>query len=186
MKKIIRISCGLRYCLEFASFFYLFLFFMLALYWSQGPQSFGLGHSFSFDIAPKFANTKINFQTLTPLDRSLGFILSLIGLSLEFYSLRLLVRIFRDFGRQNILTAINAQRMLRFSCLLLISRLWSMPEDMLETWLLTRHAQAGEHMIRLNLSGQDFEIMLLAGLLMVIAWILVEAAKLKEEQQYTV
>ena len=125
-------------------------------------------------------------QPLPGLTRMAGFGVSLLPLSLFLFANTTLIRLFRLYQRGIIFSAENVH------CFRLLSRalmgwcLVGILTDPLMSLALTLHHPAGKHMLSVGLGSFDLTALLIGGILAVITWVMDEARKLKEEQDFTI
>ena len=115
--------------------------------------------------------------------RMAGFLVSMIPAGVLIYGLDRLRHMFRLYGMGSIFTA-NAARCLRqFSATVMLQAVLSPLATAAHSIVVTLDNPPGERMLTLSLGNQEFTALLLGGLLLVIAWVMGEGAKLADENR---
>lgn len=112
-----------------------------------------------------------------------GFLVSMIPAGVLIYGLARLRQMFRLYGRGSIFTADAARCLRQFSVTVMLQAILSPLATAAHSVIVTRHNPPGEKMLTLSLGNQEFTALLLGGLLLVIAWVMGEGAKLAAENR---
>lgn len=92
-------------------------------------------------------------------------------------------RLFLGYAQGEIFSARSARRLGSIGCLLLIAVVGGILSRTLAVLALTWENPPGERQLAITLGSQDFGLAVLALLLMVVGWILGEAARLADENR---
>lgn len=125
-------------------------------------------------------------ESLSLLDRAGGFAISMIPGAVVIWGLLSLLRMFRGFARGRVLEAESARLLQRFAVSVLALVLLRPLGDALVTVWLTRANPPGQRMLAISASDGEIAAALLGGLLLIIAWVLREAAVMAEEHRQIV
>jgi hypothetical protein len=159
---------------------------LVVVFWINAPTpiSFvGTKTGFFVSFIPKGITI---LHPLSAQTKQLGFLVSLIPLTVNLFILYFLIKLFRQFSRGDIFSVSNITYIKRIGYTLLIGQLLGMIHEGLMSAVLTWHNPPGHRMIGISLSGTNIGILLMALLIILIAWIMTEGNKLKEEQEYTI
>ena len=117
------------------------------------------------------------------LDRVGGYLISLIPAGIAAWGLINLSRLFAHFAAGNTFGIANARLLHRFACAVLfaIPAKW-LSGTLLSIWL-TRDAAPGEHELILSLSSDDITFAALGVLLMILSWVMRDAAEIADEHR---
>lgn len=181
MKKIQRI--GYFFKLLFQIIF-IALPILSAICWWRAPAGINLfNHSVVINFVPK--NWPI-MHHLSVTTKALGFLINLIPVGIAMLALYFLIRLFRLYERGTIFTIQNVRYLRNIGYTLLIGQLLSPIYDMLISLVLTWSNPHHYRMIGITEKGINVEMILVALLVILISWIMLEGYKLKEEQELTV
>ena len=178
MKNIQKISRKLQY---------LFKFFLIALpasaivFWFLLPIPNPLGISTRF-----FPKT---FDIVNQLDanaRILGFLVSLIPLGIEMFCIYCLVRLFNLFERGKIFTAENVIYIRYIGIAILVGEFVRPFYEAVATLITHYNNPKGHQALSVSFSSDEISYILFGVIILLISWVMIEACKLQEEQNYTV
>ena len=181
MQKIKQVSFVLR-LLFTAAFIALPVYVMT--YWISGGHPFGV----QFPIAV-FGYDGPNLppvSTLTTSLKTLGFFINLIPVAFYMTILGLLIHLFKLYEKSEIFTKNNVKTIRNIGFAMLLNKAVCPFFGFLLSYTLTQSNPPGYRFAYLGISIQDISIMVIAVLIILISWIMAEAYKLQEEQQYTV
>jgi hypothetical protein len=160
---------------------------LLVFYWIYAPapiSNMAAHYGFVINYIPH------GLKVLSPLSTStktLGFIISLIPLVFHLAVLYLLIALFRRFKEGDIFSQKNALAIKHCAYILLIGQLvGSTIYQALLSVVLTWHNPPGQRVMSISFTGTNFGVVLIALLIVLISWIMLEAYKIKEEQAYTI
>ncbi len=158
----------------------------LILFWlhAPAPLSAALNH-FGFNISYIPDGTAILYQ-LTWGTKILGLIISLIPFSIYSFVVILLIKLFSVFSRAEIFSQNNVTRIKKIGFLIFLGELINPLYQALMTAAMTWHNPAGQHFIKITLSGMNIGLILMSCLILLLAWIMSEANKINEENKLTV
>lgn len=122
-------------------------------------------------------------DSLTPLAYWGSFAAAWLPLGLALACLWLTTRLFLGYARGEILTTAAARRLSGIGGFLLATVVASFLARTLAVLALTWENPPGERQLAFSLSSNDFGLMVLGLLLMVVGWILAEAARIAEENR---
>lgn len=131
------------------------------------------------------AEPGINWN-LTDLQRLLGFVVSFIPVALNMLLFRALARLFWLYSQGFVFTQDNVKRIRQAGFLLLIGQLVSPVYQSLLSLVLTMHNSSGQHMVLINVHESDISEIITALMILVVAWVMDEGRKLKDEEALTV
>ena len=138
------------------------------------------------NIISKVHDVNLNAITIqrpiTAEVKVLGFLVSLIPVSIDMIILMYLYKLFGLYVRGDIFTAKNVFFIRRLGYTILIGQALSPFIQCLMTLAMTFSNQPGQHMISLGLSDSNISQILIAFMIIIVAWIMDEGRKLQEEQ----
>lgn len=118
--------------------------------------------------------------------RWMGLGVSLIPLGATMLCLWWLVRLFSLFSAGEIFTG-NTVRYIRRTGWTMLAGVVLMPiHEVLLTLVLTMHNPPGERLISISLESGDIRDLLIAGIIILVSWIMDEGRKLRETDELTV
>ncbi|MEM9242983.1 MAG: DUF2975 domain-containing protein [Pseudomonadota bacterium] len=161
----------------------------LIVFWYKAPwpmaikaAHYGINLSYMPKLPPH-AHIADSFSMTTKL---LGFMISLIPMTINLSVLYLLIRLFNNFERSAIFALKNVRYCRWIGYALFIGQVLNPIHELLLSMAVTWQNPPGERIASLSFSGSNVGILLLALLIILISWIMGEAYKLKDEQRYTV
>lgn len=104
-------------------------------------------------------------------------------LMLLLYVLWQMQRLFLGYSRGNVLTYESARHLIRAGAALLLLALADVVVGAVQVLLLTFHNPEGQRQVSIDVTEQEIGFVLAGGLLMVVGWALVEAARHAEENR---
>ncbi|WP_163835587.1 DUF2975 domain-containing protein [Spartinivicinus ruber] len=120
--------------------------------------------------------------TITPLTKGLGLLVSFIPLSIIFYGLFLLIKLFKNYERGEIFTLMNAIIMRKIG---LLFYLWIICQVIFSTLfilVLTFQNSPGEKILQVTIGSDSILPFVVGSIIILISWVLVEAQKVSEDQ----
>ncbi|NKB59411.1 MAG: DUF2975 domain-containing protein [Alphaproteobacteria bacterium] len=123
---------------------------------------------------------------LSVADRIGGFVLSLFVVGIAVWGLVSLATLFARFRRGDIFDVRAAILLRRFALTVLLLPFANLVTEGLTTAWLSRNAAPGEGMIALSLTSHDLFFGVIGVLLLMIAWILRDAAAISKENRLIV
>jgi hypothetical protein len=115
-----------------------------------------------------------------------GFLVSCLPIGLDMAILYSLIRLFKLYERGEVFSLNNA-KCIRLTGWLLLARVIVDPfYQVLITLVASWHNPPGHRYIAISTNSVSFILLLTALSVLLISWVMVEAAKLKETQDYTV
>jgi Protein of unknown function (DUF2975) len=133
-------------------------------------------------IVPHLGLSSMPFS-LDPKTRVLGFLISMIPLSVLFYALHQTYELFDDFRLGQVFSRDAPVRLRRLGlCMIALAILRPVTSTLLGI-VLTASNQPGQHILVLALSIDDYMIALFGGLILAIAHVMVEANRIAEDHR---
>ena len=189
MKKIQRVSLFFRIFLQViflgwvAVYIYFWIFTPSSLSFDLIPPLTGF---LTISFVPKGIAALVTTQSIAGPTKLLGFCAGLMPLIINLAVLYFLIRLFSLYEQGKIFTFNNIKYIKRTAYALLIGQFVNLFYQAAISAILTWHNPIGHRYVVVGLSGMNIGILLLAVLIILIAWIMTEAYKLQEEQQYIV
>jgi uncharacterized membrane protein len=162
---------------------------LLFFYWLNAPKPLEmLSHLIVVNMLPDPHYVPANFPVinyLSPTTKILGFIFSFIPAGFVLVICHYLVKLFRAFENNEIFTISNVKFVRNISYLLLASQLIGQP---IYQALLTVALTWNNHpkMIMISFNQSNIGILVVSLLIILIAWIMTEGYKLREDQALTI
>ena len=97
-----------------------------------------------------------------------------------------LIRLFRLYEEARIFTTENVHYIRLTGLMIFLSQIILPFYEALMTFVLTSHNPVGKHFITISFGNGNIKILIIALLIMLIAWIMDEGRKIQDEQQLTV
>ncbi len=183
MNKIQRVSKFFKWMFQIT---FILMPILLILFWINAPSpvsSTAANHGFVISYIPK--GIKI-LHTLSANTKLLGFVISLIPLTVNLFILYFLIRLFKLFEACEIFSYKSVRYIKYVGYTLLIGQVVSPIHQALLSAALTWHNPHGERVISVSLSGTNLGILLMALLIILVSWLMSEAYKMQEDQKYTI
>jgi hypothetical protein len=121
-------------------------------------------------------------QPIPTYSLALGFLSSMLPAGLMVYALWQLRALFGLYGRGQIFTAENAQRLRRFALAVLAMTLASPLENTLTILAVTLGNPPGQRLLSVGFSSSELVTLFMGAIFLVIAWVMDEARELAEDQ----
>ncbi len=125
-------------------------------------------------------------HAITLQDRLLALSASFIPLAISMTMLVLLIKLFDNFSKGLIFNPVNISRIKHISYLLFASQLFVPIHQALLSIILTMGNPPGRREILISLNADNLTMIISAFIILMIAWIMAEAYKIYEEQEFTV
>lgn len=120
---------------------------------------------------------------LTWVDQLIGFATSLLPMSVHLAIIYQLVRLFKLYEQNRILTHENAMRIRKISYFILLGQLIVPAHQMLLSFALTLLNTNGARAIAVSFGAANISIILIGLLILLVSWIMTEGARLDEENK---
>ncbi|GAB5471304.1 MAG: hypothetical protein Kilf2KO_43340 [Rhodospirillales bacterium] len=171
LRRIRRVSRAMAWCVSLGAAALLILF----LWFWHDPALLGMaiGEMTGLSVT----------GDLTPLAHWGAFAAACLPFGLALWGLWLTRRLFLGYARGEILTRPAARRLAGLGALLLGTVLAGILARTLAVLALTWENPPGQRQLAISLNSHDFGLAVLGFLLLVVGWILGEAARLAEENQ---
>lgn len=150
--------------------------------WVCRPETlqFG-GASFFFGF---LHDQRFDFATMPAYVRAMGLGISLIPMTISMLVLWHFVKLFRMYKQGLIFSAVHVNYIRRIGIILLIGELLDPLYQMFMSFLLS--IPKAHYSISINFGSSNFHTIIMASLIILIAWIMGEAYKLQQDQQLTI
>lgn len=159
----------------------------LAYGWIHAPHGFNTPFGpMDFSNIPQSYAHNI-FHKLTSTEKFLGFIISLVPMGISLFVTYTLIKLFKLYEKGEIFSLTNVNYIRHVGYGLLASQLINPIYEPLLGLILT-YKNRPEHsaFMQITLSQTSCIIMLMAFLVILISWIMIEGCRLREEQQLTI
>lgn len=154
--------------------------------WINPPTSITTAHhALVMRDIPKSIQILI-LHPLSSTTKLLGFVISLIPLTVNLFLLYFLIRLFQLYEKCEIFSLKNVRYIKCIGYTLFIGQLINPIYQALLSAALTWNNPHGKRMIVASLSGTNMAILLTALLIILISWIMAEGHQLAEDQKYTI
>lgn len=184
MEKIKKVSLFFRVLFQIT---FIFIPLLLILFWINAPQPVGLPQfGFGVSFIPEQAGSFQILHVLSPMTKLMGLLICFIPIGVYEFILYFLIRLFRLYSRGEIFSLLSVSYIKKVGYTLLIGQALEPLYQALQTANLSWGNGHGHRVIAISVSGTNIGIILFALLTILIAWIMTEACKLREEQQLTV
>lgn len=189
MDRIKRIS-------KFFSFIFQLCFILnpilVVISWINTPNTIKLlGGIFQFNCIPT-AYTKLNLtsplimHTLSINEKLLGFFINCIPLSINMFMMYSLIQLFKLYEAGEIFTQNNIRYIRNVAYALLMGQLIEPIYDGLTGMVLTWNNPHGHRLAAVGFDQSNIWILLIAGFMLLISWIMAEGYRLQQEHALTV
>lgn len=118
--------------------------------------------------------------------RLLGLAVDMIPLSITMLSLWWLIHLFTCFANGQIFTESTVKYIRYLGWTMVVGVVATPIHEALMTAVLTMHNPPGEQMIGVSLESTDFEDLIVAGIIILVSWIMEEGRRLRESDELTV
>jgi hypothetical protein len=119
--------------------------------------------------------------TITPAAQIRGAVVSLLPLGLSIYGLVQVWLLFGEYAQGRIFTAMASKRLRRLAWTLIAAAGAQILARTLHGLVLTMNNPPGQKLLILNFSSNDYTFLIFGVLLLGIAWVMVEATRLAQE-----
>lgn len=163
---------------------FIFIVVSFVAFWIN-PQ--GVSTWSNLGIAPNYLPTGYEVESWNAITRFIAAVVTLIPVGLNLAMIYCLITLFKRYELGEYFSTYNVGLIRKIGSLMLLKVILSTTVyDALISLTLTWHKPAGYRMIGMSLSGEDLSNLIVAGLIILISWIMLEASKLKLEHDYTV
>ncbi|KTD49926.1 hypothetical protein Lrub_0368 [Legionella rubrilucens] len=183
MGKIQRISLFFRVLFQ-VLFVALPLFLIVAWVKSSGTLMI-IGGAINLNYIPAAYANRI-LHTLSGSEKFLGLCLSSIPMFVQLYILFALIKLFKLYENGEIFSINNVRYIRNIGYALLITQIIDPIYQGAMGFALTRYNPPGHRFAAITLDQTNIGVVLIALIVILISWIMVEGCKLREEQQLTV
>lgn len=157
---------------------------ILIVAWVQAPKTLALFHHIiTMQAVPG------DWPILSPLSadtKVYGFLVSLIPAGVVLCTLYFLIKLFRAFEKGEIFSISNTKTIRNIGYTILTGQILHPFYDALMSFVLTWHNPPGHRIISISESGTNIGLLLVAALIILISWVMLEAYKLHHDQQLTI
>ncbi len=121
-----------------------------------------------------------------PALRLLAAVIAALPLMLVLYGLWQIRELFRLFGEQRYFSVDGSKRLLRFGAALLLAAPAGIVTRSIVSVLLTMNNPEGSRHLVVQMGSNDYFLVVIGGLLLVVGWVMREAARMQHELQQIV
>ncbi len=182
MHKIQRVSFYFRWLLQIAFCVFPVLYIVS---WMQAPNELNIFQSLRINAIPLEYRHAI-FHTLSNSEKFQGFLVDLIPIFIDLYIIGLLIKLFGQFQRGNLFTKLNIQTTQRVGFALFATQMVAPFCEVLMGYVLTWNNPPHKKYLAFSFSQNNFAVLLIAFVVMLISWVIMEGYNLYQEQQLTV
>ncbi|MCH9770499.1 MAG: DUF2975 domain-containing protein [Gammaproteobacteria bacterium] len=126
------------------------------------------------------------YQYMPVSTKILGFLVSLIPLSVNLLILYCLISLFKLFEKAEIFSKNTVRYIRNIGWLMLIGQVASLVYQALITLVVSWPNGHGHRFVALSMNQANIGVILTAILIILVSWIMAEAHQLQEQQKYTV
>lgn len=130
-----------------------------------------------------FADLGVSFAELSLLRRTGALAISIIPVMILVYGLWRLTKLFSAYAMGRIFDSVSAGHLKAFSICVLVNGIVKIATATALTAYLTFDRAEGERFVSITVGDQEVGVLLMGGLLLVIAWVLGEGARMAEENR---
>jgi len=123
---------------------------------------------------------------LIPKVKFLGFLASMIPTGIAMAIVIILIKLFGLYRDAKIFSSRNVRCIKHIGYLIIIGQLITPFYEALMTLILTMNNPVGERMIRVSFTGMNLFTIVFGLMIILIAWVMDEGRKIKQEMAYTV
>lgn len=123
---------------------------------------------------------------LSDTQKLLGFFIASIPMAVTLFILITLIKLFGLYERGKIFTLQHVRYISRIGYALLLGQIANIVSEAAIGVLLTWHNSPGQRVLSVTLDQTNLEVVLIALMVVLVAWIMAEGCKLQEEQQFTI
>jgi hypothetical protein len=182
MRKIVHISRILKWA---AISIAIALPVIEAGYWITQGYPF-LSPFFQIDLLPTLANISWSFKDLNSVQTFLCFLSDLIPIGFYITALVFLAQIFSAFQHLQLFEVSNARRLKNAGWAIVWSQIFHPVHEAMLSLILTYRNPPGKRMISIGFGTHELTLLTMGLAILLISWILAEAAKMHEEQAATI
>lgn len=182
MNKIQRVSFIFRILFQIS---FIAIPLLQVFVWIRAPHGFGEHTQFAYQYLNHHLQTLV-LHEISLQEKLLGFLISLIPVSIELFIVFFLIKLFKRYEQGEIFSFENVKTIKNIGYSLLISQLLNPIYEGLMSLLLTWHNPPGHRIAVISFGTVNLMTIITALLVILISWIMAEAFKLQEEQIYTV
>ncbi|MBY0280915.1 MAG: DUF2975 domain-containing protein [Alphaproteobacteria bacterium] len=147
---------------------------------------FSMPVSFSFSAFRQYIDSFKILGEITPMMRFLGWIASLLSLSVLMYLYYTLSQLFSAFSKGYIFTLENISRIKKSSKALIVFMLLTIVTNSLLTLILSMNNPVGERYLGITVGTANLRDLVIALVIMVAAYVMEQGLELEEERQLTI
>lgn len=165
-----------------------FLIGSLWLFMETAPLKEAISEGLFFDSV-RTPEDVVNLSMVKwdPLTKVIGFLASLVGLLPILLGLFVLRPVFRNYGKGEIFNIFNARHYKYLGWLFFLDALITKPlSSMLMVLAITLTYPPGHRYIQIGFGTPTLGSLFCGVLVLVISWVMLEASKLQEEQQFVI
>jgi hypothetical protein len=123
---------------------------------------------------------------ISPQTVALGYLASLIRISVWMFGLYQLIKLFKNYERGLIFTYENAKRFRTLALTIFASIVANSLDQCLTSLFLTMHNLPEKRLIAISFESSDMNTLIVGALTLLIAWVMTEASKIAEEHAATI
>ncbi len=183
MKKIVIVSRLLKYG---AVFLCVMLPLLEALFWMTDGCPFLSSPFFKVDPLPVFGDIAVGWGDLNQTQKILGFLANLLPLSFSMAALGYLAKLFGAFERLVLFEKENAGILKKAGWALVWGQAMYLVYGVCISLILTCRNPVGHRNISISIGNHQFVMLTIGLTILLVSWILEEAAKMHEEQAATI
>lgn len=119
--------------------------------------------------------------TLTPITRSLGFLVTLLPIGTILYITYLLIKLLKNYEQSYLFTLANARTIRKLGLSLY---LWAFCNIIFKTLLvlvLTTENPPHQKLLTLSLTGMDIQSLVVGSVILLLSWVMIEAQIIAED-----
>lgn len=137
---------------------------------------------FSFSLLP----VDIDFETLRPLLRFYGFLVLMVPMMITLLSFHYLIKLFQLYAKKIVFSHQNILLIRKIGLTVFLEFLADIIIQPILSVILTFDAPVGGHVISIGFGNHQLSSLIMAGIILLISWIMDEARRLEEETSLTV
>lgn len=181
MKKIRRLSLTLQVIIALA---FVLLPFYTVVFWLSNGHPFGAQAPIGVFLYEGPVQPLVSI--LPPNVKAIAFLVNMIPVTLYMVIIAFLMRLFHLYGAGEVFSARVVKLYQKIAWVLLTVQLIKPFYSTLMGYVLTLINPPGQRMLYIGLNIQDFLMICVAGVVLLVSWIVAEYYTLHEEQEYTV
>lgn len=118
--------------------------------------------------------------------RLMGLAVSILPSGIAMVFLWWLIQLFSSFARGEVFTGATVRHIRNLGWTMIVGVISAPIYDALISYTLTMHNPPGERIISIGLDSTEFEELIMAGIIILISWVMEEGRKLRESDELTV